>query len=67
MSSPPWREILPRDHNGWKIVAGVDWKDEQFRLETGEVIACRGARNGDPSLRMKAKDEREAGTMAEGT
>jgi hypothetical protein len=40
-------------------IAGIDWKDGQFRLETGEIAACRGSRQRFLSVRMKTDNEWE--------
>ena len=45
--------------NGMGQIAGVDWKDGQFRLETGEITACRGARQRFLSVRVKTDQEWE--------
>jgi hypothetical protein len=39
--------------------AGVDWKEEQFQLDTGELVVSRGMKHDYLSVRVKMKDQWE--------
>jgi hypothetical protein len=45
--------------DGLGQIAGVDWKDDRFRLETGEIIASQGGKHHYLSVRVRTNGEWE--------